>query len=369
MDFTLDENQSAVRDLAAEILADHATQDRVREVESTDDRIDSDLWKALAAAGLLGVALPEEAGGAGLGVGALCVLLTEQGRVVAPVPVWPAVVAGLAVAAHGTPETRAQLLQGIADGSFRPTVALEEFASADPERPGCRAEPDGDRWRLTGVKATIPAARGADTVLVAADTGGGAGLFLVTPDVPGAAWEWADTTSRDMAGNLSLDSAPAAALGEPGSGVLQWTVRHAAVAVAALQLGVAEGALAHAASYLMERSQFGRPLGSFQAVQHQLADCYIEIEAMRVTLWQAVCDLESGESDGRAALVARWWAGESGLNVVHRVQHVHGGIGVDVDYPVHRHFLWGKQLAGTLGGAEASLADLGDILATREVSV
>jgi alkylation response protein AidB-like acyl-CoA dehydrogenase len=104
-------------------------------------------------------------------------------------------------------------------------------------------------------------------------------------------------------------------------------------------------------------------------VQHQLADCYIEIEALRVTLWQAVADLDDGGDDARAAaLVAAWWAGEGGLNVVHRVQHVHGGIGVDTDYPVHRHFLWGKQLAGTLGGPSAVLARLGAVLAAGTVS-
>jgi acyl-CoA dehydrogenase len=123
-----------------------------------------------------------------------------------------------------------------------------------------------------------------------------------------------------------------------------------------------------AASYLSERVQFGRPLGSFQAVQHQLADCYIDIEAMRVTLWQAVTALEDGEAAERAVLVAKWWAGEGGWNVVHRVQHVHGGIGVDTDYPVHRHFLWGRQIATTLGGAAAGLSRLGELLARETVA-
>ena len=110
------------------------------------------------------------------------------------------------------------------------------------------------------------------------------------------------------------------------------------------------------------REQFGRPLGSFQAVQHQLADCWIDVDAMRLTLWQA---LEDGTR--RSALVAKWWCDQAGLDVVHRVQHVHGGIGVDVDYPVHRHFLWGKQISSTLGGSAAALADLGDLIAAEDV--
>ena len=134
---------------------------------------------------------------------------------------------------------------------------------------------------------------------------------------------------------------------------------------AACRSGSPRARCALAASYLAEREQFGRPLGTFQAVQHQLADCWIDIDAMRVTLWQAIAGSQTGDVPTRsgAALVASWWRAQGGLDVVHRVQHVHGGIGVDVDYPVHRYFLWGKQLAGTLGGPASLLADLGDVLA------
>ncbi|HLV73608.1 MAG TPA: acyl-CoA dehydrogenase family protein, partial [Vulgatibacteraceae bacterium] len=113
---------------------------------------------------------------------------------------------------------------------------------------------------------------------------------------------------------------------------------------------MAQGALRLAADHLSAREQFGRPLATFQAVQHQLADCYIEIDALRVCLWHAISLIAAGEDAESAVLVAKWWADEGGLNVVHRTQHLHGGIGVDVDYPVHRHFLWGKQISGTLGG-------------------
>ncbi|GGL15073.1 acyl-CoA dehydrogenase family protein [Planomonospora parontospora] len=367
MDFTLGEELEAVRDLAREVFADRAATERVRAVEGSPDRIDEDLWTELAKTGLLGVALPEEYGGAGLGPAALCVLLEEQGRRVAPVPVWPALVGALAVAAHGTAEQRRDLLPGIADGSARLTVALEEFGPHDPRTPECTARPDGSAdggWRLTGVKAVVPSPSGAAHVLVSATAENGTGLFLVDTGADRAGWERVETTSRDLAGNLLLTGAAAQAVGRPGTGAVDRTVELASVALAALQLGVAEGALRLAAGHLAAREQFGRPLATFQAVQHQLADCYIEIDAMRVCLWRAVCAIEE-ESEAAAApvAVAQWWAAEAGLNVVHRVQHVHGGIGVDVDYPVHRHFLWGRQIAGTLGGASAVLARLGDALA------
>ncbi|RFU20556.1 acyl-CoA dehydrogenase family protein [Geodermatophilus marinus] len=364
MDFTLSEELQAVRDLAREIFTDRATPARARAVETGKSRIDEQLWAELAKAGLVGVAVPEADGGAGLGLGGLCVLLEEQGRVVAPVPLWPAVVAALAVAAHGSPEQRGRLLPGAVDGSLRLTVALEEFDGTEPARPGCTAKPDGERWRLSGTKAVVPSPFGATAALVSADTEQGPGLFLVAADADGAQWEAAETTTHDRSGHLHLDAVVAESLALPGTGVLQTVLEQASVAVAALQLGVAEGALSHAATYVREREQFGRPLGTFQAVQHQLADCYIELDALRVTLWQAVTDLRDGEpAPAAAALVAAWWAGEGGLNVVHRVQHVHGGIGVDTDYPVHRHFLWGKQLAGTLGGPSAVVARLGAVLA------
>jgi acyl-CoA dehydrogenase len=121
-----------------------------------------------------------------------------------------------------------------------------------------------------------------------------------------------------------------------------------------------------AAGYLAERRQFGRPLATFQSVQHQLADCYIEIEAMRVCLWRAVSLIKAGEPAEADVLAAKWWAGEGGLNVVHRTQHLHGGIGVDTDYPAHRFFLWGKQIAGTLGGASSDLVRLGSVLAAAD---
>jgi acyl-CoA dehydrogenase len=282
--------------------------------------------------------------------------------------VWPAAVGALAVATYGTDPQRAALLPGTVDGSVRLTLALEELDGADPAAPSCTAEPDGERWRLSGTKAVVPSVSGATHVLVSATGPQGPALFLVDAAADGVTWETTETTTRDRAGNLGLDGAPGDLL--TGDGALAWTLDRSAVALAALQVGVAEGALKLAAGYLGERHQFGRPLATFQSVQHQLADCWIDIDAMRVTLWQAVTSLADDaapRSGHRAALVAKWWADQGGLDVVHRVQHVHGGIGVDVDYPVHRYFLWGKQLASTLGGSAAALADLGAVLASEEV--
>lgn len=369
MDFRLDEDLVALQGLAAEILTDRADTDRLREVEVSGSRLDEELWAELATAGLLGLVVPEEHGGAGLlgnRLAALGVVLEEQGRHVAPVPLWSAGVATLAVVVHGTEAQRTTLLPGCADGSRRIALALEEYG-AEPAAPTCRAVPEEGGWRLTGAKAAVPTPYGAGHVLVSATTDTGTGVFLVDTSADGVIWETSETTTYDLAGNLTLTAAPAEALGGPDT--LGWLLRHAAVALAAVQVGVADGAMRLAATYLAEREQFGRPLGTFQAVAHQLADCWIDIDAMRVTLWQAIGDLEEDRPAARrTALVAKWWCDQGGLDVVHRVQHLHGGIGVDVDYPVHRHFLWGKQISTTLGGSAATLADLGDVLADEEVS-
>ncbi|WP_406448190.1 acyl-CoA/acyl-ACP dehydrogenase [Streptomyces sp. NBC_00876] len=371
MDFSLGEELEAVRDLAREILTDRATPERLREVESSPARVDETLWADLASAGLIAAVLPEQYGGAGLGTAGLCVLLEEQGRHVAPVPLWPALTGALTVAAYGTGEQRSALLPGLADGTGRLTVALEEFGPAEPLAPRTTAVEDGAGWRIDGVKAVVPAPAGARHVLVTAATDDGPGLFLAGTEAPGVSWEKAETTTHDMSAHLALDGAPAEAVGVPGGGAVPHLVREAYLALAAVQVGVAEGALGHAARHLREREQFGRPLATFQAVQHQLADCYIDIEAMRVTLWHAVDALAQpfdAPAADRAALVAKWWATEGGLNTVHRVQHVHGGIGVDTDYPVHRHFLWGKQISTTLGGTGADLERLGALVAGGAVT-
>ncbi|MCW8221261.1 acyl-CoA dehydrogenase family protein, partial [Streptomyces griseolus] len=136
---------------------------------------------------------------------------------------------------------------------------------------------------------------------------------LVASDAPGVNWRDAETTSHDMSAHLALDGVRAEAVGVPGDGAVAHLVRSAFVALAAVQTGVAEGALGYATGHLAQREQFGRPLATFQAVRHQLADCYIDIEAMRVTLWHAVdalADPFDARAADRAALVAKWWATE-----------------------------------------------------------
>jgi len=373
MDFTFSPEQEAVQDLAARIMGDHATPERVREVETSEDRMDRELWGLLADAGLLGLAVPEEDGGAGLGIVEVALLLEQQGRAVAPVPLWPSLVLGaLPIAEFGTTGQKESLLPGVVDGSVILTAALAEVGRNDVLGPAVTASETLQSWSLSGVKPMVPAAHLASLALVPAHTGDDTlGVFLIDPSGPGVSAERVVTTNREIHCNLRFEGAAAEPLGDPRDGrrVVGWMNQHALVGLAALQLGVAEEAVRRAAEYLSTRRQFGRPLSTFQAAAHRAADAHIDCEAMRVTLWQAAARLAEGRDATQEVLVAKWWASDAGQRVVHATQHLHGGMGADVDYPAHRYFLWGKQIEVALGGAAVTLERLGGAIAASIGSV
>jgi 3-oxocholest-4-en-26-oyl-CoA dehydrogenase beta subunit len=151
--------------------------------------------------------------------------------------------------------------------------------------------------------------------------------------------------------------------GRAGEQILLSMLDHALLGLCAIQVGVCEAATALAAEYTSHRQQFGKPLSTFQGVQLRAADAYIDTEAIRVTTLQAAWRLDTGLPAHAEVLVAKWWAAEAGQHAVHNTQHLHGGLGADIDYPIHRYFLWGKQIEDTLGGASATLAHLGAVLA------
>ncbi|TML92470.1 MAG: acyl-CoA dehydrogenase [Actinobacteria bacterium] len=360
MDFAFSEEQEAVRALAAQIFAGHASTARVKDVEAGDERFDRAVWAELAGANLLGIALPDEVGGSGFGVIELCLLLEQQGRTVSPVPLWPTLVLGaLPIAEFGSADQRERWLPGVVAGDVVLTAALESFG------PELTARADGAAWRLDGTRLSVPAAQSAARVIVPARTDAGVRAFLVDPNGDGVEHQRAETTNRELRSHLVLSGAPAEPLG--GAGVVEWLLDRALVGLCALQVGVCEEALRLAAAYTSERVQFGRPLSTFQGVALKAADAYIDTEAMRATLWQAAWRLTEGLDAAQEVAVAKWWAADGGQRVVHATQHLHGGMGADVDYPVHRYFLWGKQLSEELGGASAQLARLGAAIASRPI--
>jgi alkylation response protein AidB-like acyl-CoA dehydrogenase len=369
MDFSYSPDQESLRSLAREILTDKVTTQRLEQVESTDDRIDHELWKDLAAAGLLGVCIPEAQGGSGLGITELSIILEEVGRAVAPVPVYSTLVLGaLPIAEYGSDAQREALLPGVVSGEIILTGALQEPHNADPMAPGTTASQSGDGWVLSGTKLCVPAADAATVVLVPAKVGNDIALFLVDPHADGVSLEPVEMTNREIQYLMTLDNVkvPASAvLGEDENGreMLHWITQRATTALCAMQTGVVDRAVRMTAEYATTREQFERPLAAFQAVSQRAANAYIDVEAVKLTTMAATWRLSEGLEAEEAISIAKFFAAEAAQRAVHTAQHIHGGVGVDLSYPLHRYFIWAKQLELTLGGGTQQLLRLGTVLA------
>src|SRR3954451_24752842 len=373
MDFTRSEEQQAIAELAAKVLADQVTPEGLRALEREPEGLvfDRALWSTLADAGLLGVAVPEAHGGLGFGIVELCLLLEEVGRNVAPAPVlaWLAYGA-LPVARFGTDAQQSALLPGVVDGSTVLTAALVE-PLGDPHRPLTTARPDGDGWVLSGEKSCVPAGLVAQRVVVSASTADGTvGLFLVDPSHPSVTRTRQDTITWIPEASLDLVSTPAEALGpvDADGTALRWLIEHVNVATSAVVIGVAEQALRLTAEYTKTREQFDRPIATFEAVGQRAANAFIDTEAIRLTTLKAAWYLASGRPASKEVAVAKYFASDAGQRVVRAAQHLHGGIGVDRDYPLHRYYCWAKQLELTLGSGSHHLRALGKLLADDPVA-
>lgn len=368
MDFTFSEDQLALGTVARSLLERRATMDRLTEIESGATRHDPALWQELADADLLGIALPEDVGGSGRGFLELGILLAEVGWSVAPVPAYATLVLGAdTINRHGSAEQHRRHLSDVVTGRRILTAALTEPGRTDPTMPLTTARRDATGWRLDGVKELVPAAQLADALVVSANTDDGdVGLFVLDARTSGVAITPVATTGAQPHADVVLDGAAVSDDDRLGGGraMLQDVNDRALVGLCAIQVGVTERALRIAAAYTSQREQFGRPIGSFQAVQQRMADAFIDVEAIRWTTWHAAWLLGEGRSATREALIAKFWAAEAGMRVAATAQQVHGGIGIDVSYPLFRYFLWAKHNELAMGSATAQLARLGSTYPT-----
>lgn len=320
MNFAFTEEQDDLRALARKILD-----------------AESEPWQALADAGLVGIALPDDVGGGGFGMMELAVMLEEVGRHVAPVPLLATVVAGRALARAG--DGSRDLLDGVADGSTIVTFALHEPAGVDVRHPASRRE-------RVGVPHGMAAAR---IVVTAPD-----GLYAVDADAPGVHREPSVATNGEVQARVTIDDdTPATRLGGVDAITQLWDDVRAAYAATAI--GVLDAGVRITASYISEREQFGRPIATFQGATMRLADAYIDVQAASATAWSAIWRLSEGLPASDELAVAAFWACDAGHRVAHACQHLHGGMGVDTDYPIHRYFLWAKAIELALGGATPNL--------------
>jgi acyl-CoA dehydrogenase len=376
MDFVLTEAQQELAALTRQVVTGQAGRAAARAdagpAAAGPAGLDAGLWAGLAQAGVLAAALPGSLGGAGAGLLEQCSVLAELGRAVAAAPYLSSVLLGAgAIARFGTPAQQRRWAGPAGRGELIIAVALAEEDSNDLAVPAVRADRDGDGWVLSGVKTAVPAGASAGLLLVPAAAGQhGTAVFGVAPGDAGVTVEPQQLTGASAA-RVVLHRARLPGdrlLGSPAAGpqILGWLTERGTTGLCALQYGILERALELTAQHARERVQFGRPIGSFQAVAQRLADAYIDVEAVRLTMWQAAWRLEAGLEAAAEVAMAKFWAADAGHRVAHTAVHVHGGLGVDLSGPVQQYFLAAKHCEFALGGATAQLRRLGALLAAGE---
>lgn len=363
MDFALNEEQQELAALVRQILEDRVTHDRLKELEALPptERFDRELWRTLAEANLLGIAVPEAHGGMGFGLVELGVLFIGIGMAVPYLPALDTLCAATVLADAGS-DTQKALLDGIVAGETVMSLALAEVALYDQTAPATAATPDGDGWVITGEKVCVPYAAVADKLLVSAMTAGGGALFLVDPGAGGVTIEAVSVSNREPQAHVTLTGVKVDSdglVGRADGATLAHLVDVSTAMICAAQYGITQKALDLAAAYGKERHQFDVPIGSFQAFHQRIADSFIEVFGIGLSMWQAVWRLAERLPATDELAVAKAWSSEHAYNVAFAAIHLHGGMGVDVDYPLHRYYLWARDLELRCGSAGVQYSAIG----------
>jgi 3-oxocholest-4-en-26-oyl-CoA dehydrogenase beta subunit len=361
MDFTTTEAADDLGGLVDTIVDAVCTPAHQRELDGLDQRFDRDLWRKLIDADILSSASAPSLGGDGFGVLEQVAVLVALGHQLAAVPYLDSVMlAAGALARFGSEELQQAWGAPAVRGEKILTAALDGEMGEGP----VRAVRAGDGYRLTGTRTQVGYGPVADAFLVPAETDSGTAVFLVATDDPGVSVTALHTTGFGSVGHLALEGAEVDGSRKVGDAVVaSWLETLATLGRSAFQLGVLERGLQMTAEYARTREQFDRPIGSFQAVSQRLADGYIDVKGLRLTLTQAAWRVSEDIPAEIDVATAAFWAADAGHRVAHTVVHVHGGVGVDADHPVHRYFLAAKEIEFALGGATGQLRRIGRELA------
>jgi 3-oxocholest-4-en-26-oyl-CoA dehydrogenase beta subunit len=359
MDFSTTEAANELGGLTRTITESVCTAEHQRELDGLEQRFDRDLWRKLIEADILSTAAPESLGGGGFGVLEQVAVLVALGRQLAAVPYLESVVLGAgALAKFGSAALQQEWAAPAIEGSTILAVALDGEMGQGP----VQATASGDGSRLTGSRTLVDYGPVADAFLVPAETDSGTQVFLIAKDDAGVTVTALDTTGQGSVAHLELQGVETSRV-VGGGDVLAWLTTHGALGRSAYQLGVLERALELTSEYAREREQFDRPIGSFQAVSSRLADGYIDVKGLRLTVTQAAWKLSEDLPADIEVSTAAFWAADAGHRVAHTTVHVHGGVGIDTDHPVHRYFLAAKQTEFAVGSATGQLLRIGRELA------
>lgn len=366
MDFQLTEDQRAFADMAQSLFADYCSDDQLRAHDLSGAPYQQELWQQCVAAGLHSIIVPEEHGGLGLGMTELMAVLEQQGRALALVPLWEQQLAAATLARFGSPA-----LQAAVPALLAGEAAAVSLSGLGQSR-GCTLQliRQNGNWQLQGLSPAVPLAGNASHALLVAQARGEGedGLRLVWLDLnaAGIARTIGQSQHHQQIADLQCSAVALADDAVLPPAAIAWLQPRAIAALATLQMGVTQEQLRRTVEYVSERKQFERAIGSFQLVAGQMADGHIALEALRSCVWQLVYRLDAGLGAQPQAHAVRALANDTGHRVGHMAQHVHGGMGVDVTYPIHRFLYWSRALAVALGGTEHHLAALGDWLADND---
>jgi alkylation response protein AidB-like acyl-CoA dehydrogenase len=365
VDFALSAEQELLKKEARHFLETECPKSMVKKLEASELGYSPEMWKKMADLGWLGLILPEAYGGVGGSLLDLAVMLEEVGRATAPSPIFSTMVMGvLPILEAGNEQQKKHLLPRVANGEVLLTMALAEpEADYQPQYLSTNATHHKDGvFSITGTKLFVQNAHTANYLLVVARTGkvnaagDGISIFVIDIDTSGVASTPLITIAADKQFEVILDKVPCSnndVLGGLNKGwpIVESTLRKATALQCVEMVGVAHKALELTAGYAATRIQFARPIGSFQAVQHRLADMLTDVESARWLSYQAVWRLDKGLPAAREVSIAKAWTSDACQRVVSGAHHIHGGVGFDVDYDLHYHFRWSKALELNLGSA------------------
>jgi alkylation response protein AidB-like acyl-CoA dehydrogenase len=363
MDFELTEDQRAIAQMASNVFTDYCTDERLRNADLNGQPFMQSLWDLCVETGLHALAIPEAQDGSGLGMTELMLVLEAQGRALGQVPLWRHQLAA-ATLAHFADATLMPWVRDAANGRSLLTLSVDSLSAARGIELAARRT--GNGWTLNGRVAAVPLAEQSQATLLPVATEGAPQLVWVPLTARGVSHVPGVMNHGEAIADLHFEEVFIEAQQLLPAAALNWLEPRATAALASLQLGVSAEQIRRTVEYVAERKQFERSIGSFQAVQMSMADAHVALEALRSALWQLCYRLDAGLPAPSEALATAWLACEAGHLIGHNAQHVHGGIGVDLTYPMHRFLYWSRALGCALGGSAASLERLGDWLSDND---
>lgn len=365
MDLSLNEEQQLLQNNARDFLRQECPTTHVRAMEEDHIGYSPELWKQLAELGWAGLMFPEEYGGSGYTFVELCVLMEEFGRALLPSPFHSAVLTfGLPLVFAGSAAQKSHYLPKVIDGSLLGTLALTEpNGTFDAAGISVRASSSGNGFTINGTKLFILNAHTADVLLTAvrtSDSGGpegGISLLLVPRNTPGVDITPLQTIAADRQFEVEFRNVQVGAdalVGELNKAwpVIQKTLDHATVAKCAEMVGIAQVAFDMSVDYAKNRVQFGRPIGSFQAIKHKCADMVIDVDGSRFITYRAAWCLAQGLDAAKEIAMAKAWTSDACRRVCASAHQLHGGIGFTKEYDLQLYFRRAKHGEVMYGDAD-----------------